>query len=225
MPFTLENVVPWGRSFEEYCAMFALTDAGLQGSILGCGDGPASFNAAAYERGFNVISCDPIYQFTAAQIQARVNQIAPYMRSETEKNQHEFHWTFFKDAAELGAARLMAMERFLLDFVAHPDRYITAELPELPFENHQFSLALCSHFLFLYSQQFSLEFHIASIKELCRVAQEVRIFPLLQLGSTPSPHVEPVAAALRAEGCTVNLVRVPYEFQKGGHTMMQVTKP
>ena len=37
--FTLEQVVPWGRSFEEYRAMFALSDADLEGRVLGCGDG------------------------------------------------------------------------------------------------------------------------------------------------------------------------------------------
>jgi hypothetical protein len=60
--FTLEQVVPWGRSFEEYRAMFALSDADLEGRVLGCGDGPASFNAVATQRGANVVSCDPIYR-------------------------------------------------------------------------------------------------------------------------------------------------------------------
>ena len=41
----LEQVVPWGRSLAEYRAMFALSEADLQRRILGCGDGPASFNA------------------------------------------------------------------------------------------------------------------------------------------------------------------------------------
>ncbi len=45
--FTLDHVVPWGRSFEEYRAMFAIDDRDLDGGILGCGDGPASFNAEA----------------------------------------------------------------------------------------------------------------------------------------------------------------------------------
>ena len=43
--FALDQVVPWGRSFDEYRRMFALTDADLSRVILGCGDGPASFNA------------------------------------------------------------------------------------------------------------------------------------------------------------------------------------
>ena len=34
----LSEVIPWGRSFEEYRRVFALTDEDLAGRILGCGD-------------------------------------------------------------------------------------------------------------------------------------------------------------------------------------------
>jgi hypothetical protein len=45
--FTLDQIVPWGRSFEEYRRMFAPSDADLRLRVLGCADGPASFNAEA----------------------------------------------------------------------------------------------------------------------------------------------------------------------------------
>ena len=61
--FTLDKVVPWGRSFDEYCRMFLLTDQDLAGRIVGCADGPASFNAEATRLGTRVVSCDPIYAF------------------------------------------------------------------------------------------------------------------------------------------------------------------
>jgi len=35
----LEDVVPWGRNFEEYQNMFLLSNQDLQSKILGCGDG------------------------------------------------------------------------------------------------------------------------------------------------------------------------------------------
>lgn len=44
MSFELDDIVPWGRSFEEYRRMFALSPDDLTGRLLGCGDGPASFN-------------------------------------------------------------------------------------------------------------------------------------------------------------------------------------
>ena len=63
MAFTLEKVVPWGRSFDEYVAMFALSKHDLEKRILGCGDGPASFNATHFRHGGKIISADPLYQF------------------------------------------------------------------------------------------------------------------------------------------------------------------
>ena len=70
--FTLDHVVPWGRSFDEYRAMFGLSEADLDLRVLGCGDGPASFNAVATRRGATVVSCDPIYRWSAAEIQSRI---------------------------------------------------------------------------------------------------------------------------------------------------------
>jgi hypothetical protein len=60
--FMLDQVIPWGRSFDEYRRMFAFEDADLGSQILGCADGPASFNAEATRRGAFVVSCDPIYR-------------------------------------------------------------------------------------------------------------------------------------------------------------------
>jgi hypothetical protein len=70
--FTLDQVVPWGRSFGEYRRMFALTEKDLTIRIVGCGDGPASFNAEAARRGTRVVSCDPIYRFEKSEIQKRI---------------------------------------------------------------------------------------------------------------------------------------------------------
>jgi hypothetical protein len=33
----LSEVIPWGRSYEEYRRMFALTANDLAGAVLGCG--------------------------------------------------------------------------------------------------------------------------------------------------------------------------------------------
>ena len=72
MSFKLENVVPWGRSMQEYVRMFALTPDELKSNILDCAGGPASFNAEMTCQVYKVISCDPIYQFTANKIAQRV---------------------------------------------------------------------------------------------------------------------------------------------------------
>ena len=70
----LGEAIPWGRSFDEYRRLFALTDQDLQGTVLGCGDGPASFNAEATALGHRVVSCDPLYAFSPSQIERRAGE-------------------------------------------------------------------------------------------------------------------------------------------------------
>ena len=131
----------------------------------------------------------------------------------------------FASPEELGEARMSAMKRFLADFAdgKRDGRYVEGMLPELTFSDSHFELALCSHFLFLYSEQFDTAFHIQAVRELCRVANEVRIFPLFDLSATLSWHVEPVMNTLRGDGFSVSMVDVDYEFQKGATQMLRIT--
>ena len=225
--FTLSSVVPWGRSFDEYRRMFALTDADLAGRILGCGDGPASFNAEATRRGTQVVSCDPLYQFSAAQIQHRIDETAPEVLEQARRNAHEFVWNeAIPDIDALKRMRMIAMSVFLDDYAQGraSGRYLDASLPSLPFADGAFGLALCSHFLFLYSQQRDEAFHLQSMRELGRVARDVRIFPLLALGGQPSPHLGAAREALTRDGWQTSIERVPYEFQRGGNEMLRVCR-
>ncbi|HKY21443.1 MAG TPA: hypothetical protein VJM31_09510 [Vicinamibacterales bacterium] len=224
--FTLDRIVPWGRSFDEYTRMFALTDADLAGQILGCADGPASFNAEATRRGSHVVSCDPLYAFDASQIRARIAATSNDILEQTRQHRSEFVWGAIASPEDLLRLRMDAMDIFLSDYERGRDerRYINAALPRLPFEDNAFDLACCSHFLFLYSEQLDEALHCAATAELCRVAGEVRIFPLLTLGGAPSPHVGPVAQHVRRAGWAVSIERVPYEFQRGGNQMMRITR-
>ena len=61
----LENIVPWGRSKKEYMEMFNLgKEDVLNKRILGCGDGPSSFNTEVDYDGGRVVSIDPLYAYT-----------------------------------------------------------------------------------------------------------------------------------------------------------------
>jgi hypothetical protein len=224
MAFKLNEIIPWGRSFEEYRRMFALSDADLAGTVLGCGDGPASFNAEATALGHAVVSCDPIYAFSAAEVGRRVSDCCGDVIAQARTNREEFVWDYFRDPDHLGQCRLAAMRRFLVDFEAGKaaGRYVTAALPDLPFADGQFDLALVSHLLFLYSEQLDLAFHRAAVAELLRVAKEARIFPLLTLNRKPSPHVEPIRTQVLSEGWRAEIVSVAYEFQRGGNCMLRI---
>ena len=225
MTFRLRNIVPWGRSFDEYVSMFALTDDDLKSRILGCGDGPASFNSVLTRRHGHIVSCDPIYRFSAEEIRSRISDTVPTIARELAANADAFVWTDFDSVDSVIETRMSAMEEFLRDFAAgrHAGRYVDASLPELPFADDAFDLALCSHLLFLYSEHYDFAFHVDSIRALSRVASEVRIFPLLELGGMPSRHLQSVVDALDSSGLRTQIVAVDFEFQKGGNRMLVVT--
>lgn len=224
MAISLDKIVPWGRSYAEYVRMFALTPADLQKKILGCGDGPASFNAEMHGRERRVTSIDPIYRFSAPEIAARIEETCPVILEQLRGSRGDYVWDAIDSPEELGRLRMSAMEAFLSDFPRgkEEERYIAGELPVLPFADRQFDLALCSHLLFLYSEQLSLPFHHAAIAELCRVAGEVRIFPLVTLAGKYSPHVNEMISRIEAGGGRVIIEKVPYEFQRGGNEMLVI---
>ncbi|HEY9749320.1 MAG TPA: SAM-dependent methyltransferase [Allocoleopsis sp.] len=224
MGIKLETIVPWGRSLSEYIAMFNLTPSDFNGKILDCGGGPASFNAEMTRQGYSVTSCDPIYQFTADEISQRIQETYPKIINGVAANPDSYVWNAIASPEQLGKVRMAAMSQFLQDFPAgfSARRYLTAKLPSLPFANQQFNLALCSHLLFSYSEQLSTEFHIQAIAELCRIATEVRIFPLLDISGEPSPHLHPVIHQLKQQGFQPEISTVAYEFQKGGNQLLTI---
>ncbi len=226
MGFMLDKVVPWGRSFDEYVRMFDLSAADLQQRILGCGDGPAEFNAELSRAGGCVISFDPIYVFNTAQIRSRISETYEAVMNQIRLNWADYLWETISSVEDLGRIRMSAMDGFLTDFETGKleGRYIAGELPFLPFENQSFDLALSSHFLFLYSEHLTAEFHLQSLREMLRVANEVRVFPVLTLDGKPSQHLNSVTACLKEDGYCAELKSVPYEFQRGANQML-VIKP
>ena len=224
MSFVYETIVPWGRTFDEYRQMFNLSAQDLTGRILGCGDGPAAFNAQLTRGGGRVVSCDPLYQFTAQQIRQRIDVTYANVIEQTRRDQEKFIWESIPTVDALGEIRMAAMSEFLADYETGKaqSRYVCGEAPALPFAPDSFDLALSSHFLFLYSDNLSLEFHREAIANLLSIAREVRVFPLLNYNAETSPHLEPICAGLTEAGYEVSIEMVPYEFQRGGNKMLKI---
>ena len=207
--------------------MFALGERELASCILGCGDGPAAFNAEMARRGKRCVSVDPLYRFSRAEIEGRIREVAAQMLAGTRAKADAFVWSEFRSPEDLGRRRLAIMDVFLADYNAgrREGRYVEAALPELPFGDGAFDLALCSHLLFTYSNVLSESDHVRAIVEMCRVAAEARIFPVLDMfDGGRSRHLAPVIDRLREQGLTAELVRVPYEFQRGGNKMLKVAR-
>lgn len=224
MPVELKEIIPWGRTLREYELMFSLTENELPLKILGCGDGPASFNAEWTARGGTVISIDPVYQFSGAEIKQRFDTVRDDIIANVDETPERWSWSFHRDSRDLLANRETALNKFLFDYAGgrRNGRYRIQELPVLDFKNFEFDLALCSHLLFLYSNLLSFDFHLASLIELCRVAREVRVFPLLNLAGKTSRHLIAVQQALENNGIAGTIETVPYEFQKGGNQMLRL---
>ncbi len=224
MAFTLDKVVPWGRSYAEYIGMFGLTETDLGKHLLGCGDGPAGFNVELTKRGGAVVSVDPVYIFAVDQIKSRIAETYETVMAQTRENQNDFIWDVIPSIDALGEIRMSAMDTFLADFELgkQQGRYVAGELPALPFESGQFDIALSSHFLFLYSAHLSAEFHLQAVQEMLRVASEVRIFPLLALDRAVSPYLSLVCEEFTSRELDVQIVKVDYEFQRGGDQMLTI---
>lgn len=227
--FELEGVVPWGRGAEEYTAFFALEKLAPGARVLDCGGGPASFAAERAAAGALTVAADPLYGLPARAIEVRFAEARERMLAGVRRARHRFRWDRFGTPEGLVAVREAALRRFLEDYACasrdRAGRYVAARLPRLPFRAEAFDLALVSHLLFLYAESLDADFHREALRELLRVAREVRVFPLLDLDGRPSPHVEPARAALAAVGAESELVRVAYEFQAGGNRMLRLARP
>ena len=224
MHFHYKDIVPWGRSFDEYLGMFDLSEDDLARDIVGVGDGPASFNARMYQRGTPIISVDPIYQYSEVELRQRIQETYDDIIAQARQNQDKFVWTKFSSVDELAEIRMRAMDEFCRDFEngKQQGRYIDASLPNLPFPDGHFNLVLSAHLLFFYSANRDLAFHLDAVRELLRIGTEVRIFPIVDVNSNPSPFLSPVIDELKKEDIACSVEGVPYHFQKTGNEMLRL---
>jgi hypothetical protein len=226
MSFRVDDIVPWGRSFEEYVAMFALTEDDLAGSILGCADGLAAFNAELTRRGGKIVSVDPIYALGTDSLRQRIEASFETLLAQIRRSQEDYVWGSIPSVEALGRVRRKAMETFLRDYDSGKaaGRYVPAELPDLPVEDGSFDIAVSSHFLFVYADRLPVSFHVEAVLEMLRVAREVRVFPLVSSEDGSSRPLRGVVEQLAAQGFTTQVRRVDYEFQRGGNEMLRVVR-
>ncbi len=206
--------------------MFALTEDDLSKHILGAADGPASFNTELTNCNGSVVSLDPIYGLAPKDIKQRFDQVLPNILKQVDATPKDWVWDYHSSPAQLRERRIEVTNRFIKDFTKAKgsSRYVEGTLPNLPFPDHSFEIALCSHFLFLYADRFPLEFHVRSICEMLRVAPEIRIFPLIQLDLKRPIFLKTLIAKLEDKNFIVSIEKVKYELQRGGNEMLRIRR-
>jgi SAM-dependent methyltransferase len=213
-----------GRTFAEYRRMFDLAAGDLNGrAVLDCGGGAGAFTAAAAELAGRAVAADPLYGPPAATLEPELSAAVETNVAQLREKRDLFVWDVYGDVETRGRYLRAATERFLADYAANPGRYVAAAVPSLPFVAGAFDLALVANLLFLYDDRLDLAFHLAAVRELVRVAGEVRVFPLSSLDATRSVLVDPFVDRLRADGLSARFESVPYEFQPGATEMLVVT--
>ncbi len=212
----LEQSNSFGRSLDEYKHMFSLSPEDIDRKILSVADGSASVNAEMFQLGKNYFSVDPLYRFSAEDIEQQFHQVATNVFRQVEQSPADWVWTYHRDLEALQQTRPRVMQTFVADLPLgiKTGRYRAGELPQLDFADRTFDLILCSHFLFLYSEHFSYEFHRDSVIEMLRVADEVRIFPLLTLNLEVSPYLAALQEEFRDFPWQIKVEKVPYEFKR-----------
>ena len=214
--------VLWGHDSEDYREMFDLTQEDLHSSILEYGCGPSAFNVQQTLNQHRIVSCDPLFVLDKDTLSSKASMIFANTADEIEKDYSDF--SHKGSLEQLIADRKKGMNLFFEDYHSGKEqgRYMGVTDDHLPFKDFSFDFALVSHYLFedLYDQ--TVEFHLAVIRELARVAKEVRIFPLTDRHSNTSEFLGPVLLGLQQENYGVEVREVPFHFHHSGNAMLRV---
>ncbi|MGY1659798.1 methyltransferase domain-containing protein [Geodermatophilus sp. SYSU D00705] len=214
------------RSFEEYRAMFALSDGDLAGRVLDCPGGGAGFTAGARARGVDAVAVDPVYATPPAALAARLAGELERGRAWAQAHADRYVWDFYGSPAGHTRVRAEAARAFAADRAAAPGRYVCAALPALPFRDGAFDLVLSSHLLFTYADRLDPAFHLAALRELARVSRgQVRVYPLVDQAGRPLPDLlAGLLADLATAGVAAEVRDVGYEFQRGARSLLRLAR-
>jgi hypothetical protein len=220
----LERIIFIGRTYEEYMDMFSLSEEELQGKkILDCPAGACSFTAIGNKSGLKVTACDIAYFHSDEALKNKGLQDIEHAMEHMKKAKSNYKWDYFNDIEGLRKHRLSALQDCTNDMIRSSERYIPVTLPSLPFKNEEFDMLLSAHFLFMYADRLDYQFHIETLNELLRVTkEEIRIFPLVDLEGKRYEHLEKIISYLANIGCTVEEIKVPYEFQTNANSMLKI---
>lgn len=221
-PQALGELAITPRPLDDYRDMFLITDADLiAGPILDCPAGASPFGAQVRARGGTVISVDPAYSTSRAEIIARARADVVRVAQWTSDYPDQINWSYLGSADSLLRKWEAAIEEFAADYHADGKRYVAAALPDLPFPDGYFHLALSSHLLFCYPEYFDFDSHVSGLLELIRVTHgEVRVFPLVNTAAIPYPRLDEVRSVLARHGVDTEIQVAACAYNIGGYRLL-----
>ena len=162
--------------FADYKTIFSLSEKDLQDSILEIPDYYSSFNSELTEIGGRVVSCSSLFNLLESEVTETLTiDIKNNIDDFAKKN---------ANTPEIVNAFVKKNEKILVKFLnsykkdVNKTNYIGCDILELPFTEGQFILALCCNNLFGANIDSNFNRDLSLIKELLRVSNQVRIFPL-----------------------------------------------
>lgn len=227
MQLDLENIAITGRTFGEYSTFFDINLENLRGKkVLDCPSGASSFVATLKQEDIEAKGVDIIYEFDKESIgQQGIKSIEKIYKDTSWMD--VYNMDFYKTKENHKLHRESALKYFIDDY--NSQDYIFAELPKLPFEDDSFDILLSSHLLFVYDDRLNFNFHKDSIVEMLRVAQEVRIFPLVDFKNSRvneeknfSPFVYQLLEDLPNFKCEI--LKTNFEFQPRANCYLKIRR-
>lgn len=220
----MRKLVLWGHSVEEYREMFDLSQEDMNSRILEYGCGPSAVNSQQFHEAHEAVSCDPLFVLDKDTLASKAVMIFAEMAEEIRTHQDQFDFSQSGGLEHLLEQRQKGMKQFFADYEQgkKDGRYYGAADYHLPYPDFSFDFALSSNYLFADLEDQSVDFHVNVIRELARVANEVRIFPLIDREGKTSDFLNPVLLKLQQEGFGVEVREVDYHLHKAENAMLRV---
>lgn len=216
------RVAVTARGLDDYRHMFALDDDTLtRRRFLDCASGASAFGAELRAHGGQALSVDPLYGAGLDAVHERalynLNNCEQWLSAHTDV----IDWEYLGSPADYRRSGLRSLASFSSDFHVHRDRYLGASLPNVPLGDNAVDIALCANFLFAYSDTFGVDFHIAAIAELARIARlEVLIHPTsARDGRDLDDFTTAVELGLSDAGLHTETFIAPSTWLRGASTM------
>jgi hypothetical protein len=209
----------WIHNSNDYFTMFNLKPEDFHGPVLDCPGGFSTFNKSMHEQDSAVVSVDSMYNLSALDMSKHIELVIEGLADQLESHKKRIHYPNSQVPEDIIKVWRGYADEFLGDYSngKAEDRYLSSDLKILPFENHQFNLALCPHLLFRNAQD-----PLPLLKEFLRVAVEVRLYPLLDKNGEVIDTLGPSMLWMQEENLGVEVREIPYRMQQGSNAMLRI---